>query len=776
MGKKDYIDLKINGRLFPHWVMMNFKKYKLDEIITKEGEDPQKKSLENRKMELKNYQTFISAFLDFRSPYKNLLVYHGLGSGKTASTINVYNVLYNYTPGWNVYVLLPASLRGQWIEELEKWLSKDNKDERFGNIKFISYDSPIADSKFIDEVRQSDGSKKSLFIFDECHNFIRNVYNNLTSKTGKRAQVIYDYILNEKKMNNDTRVLLLSGTPAVNTPYELALIYNLLRPDIFPKSEEKFNDLYISNNRLRKSKKNMFIRRILGLTSYYIGSTPDLFAEKKTHYIDLPMTEYQYGIYKNFEEIEEKIASVRGPGGGSTTYRTYTRQSSNFVFPKISARVNGDNRPRPRDFKISEKDAIAISEGRSREKLQVSKTGESIMRVTEYENTIQNFLSGLDNFLSEQHQKDKQNGHTIFDDFKIFAKDYKMKYTEFTKKHKKVSNLLRYMRECSIKMTAIIFYMLKSKGPVLFYSNYVKMEGLEIFKILLKHCHYTDFNAKENGKDYYRYVEYHGSIDSSLREKNRIKFNDKANIDGRLIKLIMISPAGSEGISLKNVRQVHVLEPYWNEVRIEQLIGRALRAYSHIDLDPKDRIVDIYRYKALRMIGAESTKPSTDEEIDMLANKKDELIKSFLKTIKESAVDCELHKAHNMMEQKYTCFKFDQNSLFRKNPGPAYKHDLFLDTKLDNGLYSSTSIEKEVVTYEVKAVIMDDDDNTDDSKKYWFEPKSGVFYDYELEYPIGKVAEDEYGIPKKIDEETYIIKHVIQVPVIKHRSLFNKDK
>ena len=35
---------------------------------------------------------------------------------------------------------------------------------------------------------------------------------------------------------------------------------------------------------------------------------------------------------------------------------------------------------------------------------------------------------------------------------------------------------------------------------------------------------------------------------------------------------MMISPAGAEGINLNNVRQVHILEPYWNEVRIEQKI------------------------------------------------------------------------------------------------------------------------------------------------------------------------------------------------------------
>ena len=34
------INLEQNGRIFPSWIMKNFKKYILPEIIRKEGEDP----------------------------------------------------------------------------------------------------------------------------------------------------------------------------------------------------------------------------------------------------------------------------------------------------------------------------------------------------------------------------------------------------------------------------------------------------------------------------------------------------------------------------------------------------------------------------------------------------------------------------------------------------------------------------------------------------------------------------------------------------------------
>ena len=128
----------------------------------------------------------------------------------------------------NVFILIKASLKDDpWMKDLNIWLNKNNKENMMSNITFIHYDSPIADSQFLDAVKKVDSSKKSIYIIDEAHNFIRNVYNNIVSKQGKRAQIIYDYILNEKKENNNTRIILLSATPVINSPYEYALIFIL---------------------------------------------------------------------------------------------------------------------------------------------------------------------------------------------------------------------------------------------------------------------------------------------------------------------------------------------------------------------------------------------------------------------------------------------------------------------------------------------------------------------------------------------------------------------
>ena len=359
-GDKNRIELKVNGRIFPLWVVKNFKKYTLPDIIRGKDEDPCQEKIS---FELEPYQKFVGQYLNYKSPFSDILLFHGLGSGKTATAINIYNVLFNSTPKWNVFVIIPASLKSDpWLKELERKLQKTDKNIRMKNIQFVSYDSPFADRDFLEKVKKADASKPSLYLIDEAHNFIRNVYNNISSKKGKRAQVIYDYIQQEKKDGSNIRILLLSATPAVNTPYEFALYYNLMRPGAFPESEAIFNQLYISSTNfqsLNDETKNLFQRRIMGLTSYYIGATPDKFAQKTVHYKNIVMNKYYEDIYNHFEKIEEEKEKLsrkmsRGKVGKDemSTYSSYTRQACNFVFPTLGSQIVGEDRPRPGKFKI----------------------------------------------------------------------------------------------------------------------------------------------------------------------------------------------------------------------------------------------------------------------------------------------------------------------------------------------------------------------------------------------------------------------------------------
>lgn len=756
-NRDKYIDFKLNGRLFPSWVLSNFSKFKLKDIITDESYDacavmgPDK---------LREYQIFVSKYLDYNSPYKDILIYHGLGSGKTASTINLYNILYNSNPGWNVFILLPATLKTGWLKEMEKWLQTEDNEFRKNNIKFISYNAPNADKTFMDAVKTSDSSKKNMYIIEEAHIFIGNVYSNISSGTGKRAQTIYDYIIQDKRENDGVRTILLTATPSVNKPYELALLFNMLRPGIFPKSEAQFNQYYVSTSgsgldMLNPLRKNNFQRRILGLVSYYIGATPDYFARKTLSYVDVPMSQYQDEIYEYFMQLEDSISRK---SKNSQTYMSYTRQSCNFVFPAMAQGLNGENRPRPRNFKLADK----IDKGN----LDMEKDDEKYYDVNDYLNQVDKFMTTFDTYLTSRMYEDKEKKYTIVDDVKKIREIYNYNLFEYNEKEKQKSSLFDALYTSSPKFLTIIMNILRSSGPVLVYSNYVLMEGLQIFKVYLKYFGFTGFKDLNSGNDGFRYIEYHGGIDKEERFKNVEQYNVKENINGKIVKIIMISPAGAEGLSLFNTRQVHIIEPYWHEVRIKQMIGRAIRLCSHRLLPKAERHVEVFRYKSIRI--SLNKKITTDQLIESIARSKEGLLQSFEDAIKEASIDCELYKAHNLLVNDYKCFKFDEKSLFDDQIGPAYKDDIIDDMRMDNGSNSVNSKTIRVKVIKIKAVIVIEKEGTNikysPEKQFWYNPETHVVYDIDLKYPIGKVGVDVDNIPLKISKDVYVIDKVIPIP------------
>jgi hypothetical protein len=534
------------------------------------------------------------------------------------------------------------------------------------------------------------------------------------------------------------------------------------------------NDAYPVIN---PAKKNMFQRRIMGLVSHYIGSTPEFYAKKIINYVDVPMSEYQAYIYKHYEEIEEKIAR-KSRSSSSGNYKSYTRQSCNFVFPIMSQGLSGETRPRPRDFKINESELESITKGKSN--MEQDKDKEKYYQVSEYLSKTEEFINAFDSYLSKKLMDDITKKHTLVNDLEYFKKKTNMTFeiddfvAYINDPNIKKSDLLMALHSSSAKMTFMIFNIMVSSGPVLIYSNYVVMEGLQIFKIYLKYFGFSAYVDRNRGTDNFRYMEYHGGIDPIERRRVLEIFNRKENKIGEVCKIVMISPAGAEGISLNNIRQVHIMEPYWHEVRITQMIGRAIRQCSHRDLPMEDRSVVVFRYKSVR----NGSKWTTDQYIEDMARSKEGLIQSFLDAMKEGAIDCALFSTHNSLMGSYRCFQFDEKTLFDQQIGPAYKEDIYDDAKMDNGLNSQNSRVRRIKVIKIKAVkqlVENINDETIDSSKkftepsdYWFNPETNVVYDFELQYPIGKVGTDELDMPMKLDTDTFIINKMIPIPILKN--------
>ena len=161
---------------------------------------------------------------------------------------------------------------------------------------------------------------------------------------------------------------------------------------------------------------------------------------------------------------------------------------------------------------------------------------------------------------------------------------------------------------------------------------------------------------------------------------------------GEIIKVLMITSSGAEGISLKNVRYVHITEPYWHPVRIEQVIGRARRICSHQGLPEELRTVTVFLYLMVlseTQLKSENTTElrlhdksrkdnltpvTTDETLYEIASAKEEIANNILKSVKEVSIDCALHSKTNTSE-KLQCFTFGLNDASKFAYEPSFQNE-----------------------------------------------------------------------------------------------------
>lgn len=240
------------------------------------------------------------------------------------------------------------------------------------------------------------------------------------------------------------------------------------------------------------------------------------------------------------------------------------------------------------------------------------------------------------------------------------------------------------------------------EGLHLIYSQFRTIEGIGVLKLILEANGFAEFKIKmieksnndwsldisEEDLDKPKFVLYTGTETVEEKEVVRNVFNGNftylpqtlkeqltskesglgydTNKLGEIIKIFMITASGAEGISLKNVRHVHITEPYWHPVRMNQVIGRARRICSHQELEPEYRNVQVFLYLAMipnelldtkhykELISVDDGKTS-DQKLNQICENKTTMTNSLLKVIKETAIDCQIHAESNKNE-KLSCF------------------------------------------------------------------------------------------------------------------------
>jgi len=156
-----------------------------------------------------------------------------------------------------------------------------------------------------------------------------------------------------------------------------------------------------------------------------------------------------------------------------------------------------------------------------------------------------------------------------------------------------------------------------------------------------------------------KYVIITGDKDFSQNNNEDIKYaTNKENMNGELIKIILISKAASEGLDFKNIRQVHILEPWYNMNRVEQIIGRGVRNLSHCNLPFEERNVEIYLHGTI----LDNDEEAADLYVYRSAEKKAIQIGKITRLLKEVSVDCQLNIAQtNFTETKLLEMAQNQN-------------------------------------------------------------------------------------------------------------------
>ena len=259
------------------------------------------------------------------------------------------------------------------------------------------------------------------------------------------------------------------------------------------------------------------------------------------------------------------------------------------------------------------------------------------------------------------------------------------------------------------------------KGLHLIYSQFRSMEGIGIFALTLQANGFARFKIKKTGNDTWEinmseedmgkpcYALYTGTEDAEEREIIRNIYNgtwdyipnniakqlrarSSNNNMGEIIKVLMITSAGSEGINLRNTRYVHIMEPYWHPVRTEQVIGRARRICSHQSLPKELQTVEVYIYIMtftrkqldsefaieLKLKDLSKREPyvpqTTDEKLYEISTIKEQLSSQLLTGVKEASIDCATH-IKSSTKEGLVCLSFGQPTVNDFSYNPNYSQD-----------------------------------------------------------------------------------------------------
>lgn len=661
----------------------------------------------NAEFELSPHQVFVRNFLSSHTPYNTLLLYHGLGTGKTCSAISVceeYRDYMNQT-GNQKRILIVASpnvqenfklqlfdhrrlkqINGKWniqsctgnkfMKEINpmnmEGLTKEAITKQIKSIirqhylfmgydKFANYINRTMNKYTVSEDTKENETRKKrealhrefsnrLIVIDEVHNI------NAVTEDKKKVS---NSVMNMVTSSENVKLLLLSATPMFNSYREIIWLVNLMnandkRPlvkerDIF----DKRGNFKIVNS--REYGKEMFIRKIRGYISFVRGENPytfpyriypkDFDAKHSLLSEDFTYPERQINNVPILQGIEYTDLYVSSIG-------KYQKYGYSMIVRKLNEKF-----PNPDEIESGGMGWIQTEP--ALQSLNIIYPHDEIdtyvKMLKDNDRNMKEYLEGVDvrQYIGEKGLKHcmKYANKSNFE----YRKNTLEKYGEIFSP----DNIGKY----SGKIKRIMDKIRTSRGIVLIYSQYID-GGCVPLALALEQMGVTRYENKnlfkkkpandvdaitmsgEDVKHKAHYIMITGDPLLSPDNNRELKaVTSDENKDGNKVKVVIVSKAGSEGIDFRNIRQVHILDPWYNLSREEQVIGRAVRYCSHKDLPFRERNVEVYLHSTKGI----QEREAVDMYIYRIAERKALQIGMISRIMKENAVDCILNTNTNQL-------------------------------------------------------------------------------------------------------------------------------
>lgn len=428
----------------------------------------------------------------------------------------------------------------------------------------------------------------SVVIIDEAH----NVTNNEN----------YDYLMKILTNSYNYRIVLLTATPIFDNPKEIAEISNLLNANEPSKQFPIRNKLYLQKYMIANPSEYINYKILRAGITQITESGRDLLKRSmfgKVSFVASNKDTNPIKIEKGEPIIKDRVGSTH------------------VIFCEMS------------DYQY-EVYKQAVEEDTSKftpEMLEENESGQQIAIVAK------------DRYKGVNLYKNSNDASTMVYPNNLYGK------AGFEQLSKNPNILTTDLKLYSAKLYNLLQNIKRSPGNIFIYSNYTTAGGTSLVEKMLSRNGFSKYSSTSKS-DLPKYVIFDRE-NAENRDKLRKIFNDPENKNGDIIKIVIGSPVMSEGITLKAVRQVHILEPSWNMSRINQIIGRAVRNYSHHQLPPVDRTVEIYKYVSIYSKG-ESDDFFIDKEKYILSEEKDRSNKNVERLLKEISFDCSLMRSRNI--------------------------------------------------------------------------------------------------------------------------------